>query len=57
MLSGKSCEGRFEIAIGSGISHNQLQAERARRRLQVCQGGWGGRKGRVGENAERGSIG
>ena len=31
----KSCEGRFEIAVGSGINDNELQAQRARRRLQV----------------------
>jgi hypothetical protein len=31
----KSCESRFEIAIGSGIHNNELQAQRARRRLQV----------------------
>ena len=36
MLLRKSCEGRFEIAIGSGIHNNELQAQRARRRLQVC---------------------
>ncbi len=29
----KSCEGRFEIAIGSGIHNNELQAQRACRRL------------------------
>jgi len=34
-----------------------LQAQRARRRLQVCDDGWGTRKGRVGENTEQGSIG
>ena len=53
----KSCEGRFEIAIGSGIHNNELQAQRARRRLQVCDGGWSGWIGRVGENAEPGSAG
>jgi hypothetical protein len=36
MLLRKSCEGRFEIAIGSGIHNNELQAQRAPRRLQVC---------------------
>jgi hypothetical protein len=30
----KTCEGRFEIAIGSGIHNNELQAQRARCRLQ-----------------------
>jgi len=29
----KSCEGRFEIAVGSGINNNEWQAQRARRRL------------------------
>ena len=29
----KSCEGRFETAIGVGIDNNELQAQRARRRL------------------------
>ena len=29
----KSREGRFEIAIGSGIHNNELQAQRACRRL------------------------
>jgi putative tryptophan/tyrosine transport system substrate-binding protein len=43
----KSCEGRFEIAIGSGIHNNELQAQRARRRLQVCDVGLDTRKGRV----------
>src|SRR5208282_4701727 len=32
MLPRKSCEGGFEIAIGSGIHNNELQAQRARRR-------------------------
>ena len=32
----KSCKGRFEIAIGCGIHNNELPAQRARRRLQVC---------------------
>jgi hypothetical protein len=31
----QSCEGRFEIAVGSSIHNNELQAQRARRRLQV----------------------
>ena len=53
----KSCEGRFEIAIGSGIHHNELPAQRARRRLQVCDDRLGIRKGRVRENTERGSTG
>jgi hypothetical protein len=39
MLLGESCEGRFEIAIGRGIRNNYLQAQRARRRPQVCDGG------------------
>ena len=53
----KSCEGRFEIAIGAGIHNSELQTQRARRRLQVCDGGWGNRNCRVRENAEYGSIG
>ena len=53
----KSCEGRFEIAIGSGIHNNKLQAQRACRRLQVGDGGLGTRKRRVRQNAEQGSIG
>jgi hypothetical protein len=57
MLLGKSCEGRFEIAIGSGINNNELQAQRARRPLQVCDHGLDTRKGRVGKNSEPGSIG
>ena len=57
MLLRKSCEGRFEIAFGSGIHNNELKAQRARRRLQVCDGGLGSRIGRVRENAEHGSIG
>jgi hypothetical protein len=35
----KSCERRFEIAVGSGIHNNELQAQRARRRLQVWDDG------------------
>src|SRR5262249_3295882 len=57
MLLGKSCEGRFEIAIGSGILNNEFQAQRARRPLQVCDHGLDTRKGRVGKNSEPGSIG
>jgi len=29
----KTCECRFEVGIGSGIHDNELQAQRARRRL------------------------
>ena len=29
----QTCKGRVEIAIGSGILNNELQAQRARRRL------------------------
>ena len=29
----ESCEGRFEIAVGSGINNRELSAERARSRL------------------------
>ena len=53
----KSGEGHFEITIGSGIHNNELQAQRARRRLKVHDDGLGCRKGRVRENAEHGSIG
>jgi hypothetical protein len=52
----KTYEGRLEIAIGSGIPDNELQAQRARRRLQVCDDGWGSWKGRVHEYAEQRSI-
>ena len=45
----KTCEGRFEIAIGSGVHNNELKAQRARRRLQVHNDGWGSRKGWVRE--------
>ena len=31
----KSCEGRFEIAVGSSIHNIELQVQRARRHLQV----------------------
>jgi hypothetical protein len=37
----KGCEGWFEIAVGEGLNNNELQAQRARRRLQVCDGGLG----------------
>jgi hypothetical protein len=53
----KSCEGRFEIAIGSGTHNNELKAQRGRRRLQVCDAGLDIGTGRVRENAEPGSIG
>ena len=53
----ESCEGRFEIAIGSGIHNNELQAQRACRRLQVCDLGLDIREGRVRKNPEPGSIG
>jgi hypothetical protein len=33
VLLRKSCEGRFEIAIGSGINKNEFQTERTCRRL------------------------
>ena len=57
MLLGESCEGRFEIAIGRGIRNNELQPQRARPRLQVCDVGLDFRLRRVRENAEPGSIG
>jgi hypothetical protein len=47
MLFRKNCEGYFEIANGSGIHKSELQAQRARRRLQVGDKGWVSRKGRV----------
>ena len=53
----ESCERGFEIAIGPGIHNNEWQAQRVRRRLQVCDDGWGSRKRRVRENAEQSSIG
>ena len=53
----KSCKGRFEIAIGAGINNNELEAQRARRRLEVFDVGFDTRKGRVRKNAEHGSIG
>ena len=58
MLLRKSCEGRFEIAIGSSIHNNELQAQRARRRLHV----WDDELGiiwkpRIRKNAKQGSIG
>ena len=57
VLLRKSCESRFEIPFGTGIHNNKLAANRARRRLQVCDGGSGIRGGWVCENAEHGSIG
>jgi hypothetical protein len=33
----KSCEGRFEVVVGSGTRKNELNAKRARPRLKVCQ--------------------
>jgi len=53
----QSREGHFEIVIGSGIHDNELQAQRARRRLQFCDLGLGRRSPRVRENAEQGNIG
>jgi hypothetical protein len=43
----KSSEGHFEIAIGSGAHDNELQPQRARRRLQACDDRLGSRVGRV----------
>ena len=58
ILLRKSCKGRFEIAIGSGINDNELDAQRARRRLQVCEDRLGSRSdGRVREKADHGGIG
>jgi hypothetical protein len=56
-LPRKSGEGCFEIAIGSGIHNNELQTQRACRRLQVRDDGLGSRRGRVRESAEHDSIG
>ena len=53
----ESCDGCFKIAIGSGSLNNELQAQRARRRLQVCDDGLGSRIGRVRQHAEPGGIG
>ena len=53
----QSCEGRFEIAVCSSIHYNELQAQCARRRLQVCDIGLDNRNGRVRKNTEQGSIG
>jgi hypothetical protein len=52
----KRCEGRFEIAIVSGIHNSELQAQVTRRGLQVCDDGWDIRNGRIRENAEQCSI-
>jgi hypothetical protein len=55
-------EGRFEIAAGSGIRNNELPAQRACRRLQVCDDGLGRRKRRVrlqwplADHGERGNL-
>jgi hypothetical protein len=53
----KSCEGRFEVAIGAGIHDDELQAQRGCRRQQFGDGGLGVHRGRVRENAEARSIG
>jgi hypothetical protein len=53
----QSCEGRFEIAIGSGARNDELPAQHDRRRPQFWDEGRGNRIGRVREKAERGSIG
>jgi hypothetical protein len=53
----RNCEGRFEIAISSGVHNNKLQPELRRRRPKVCDHGLGRRSDRVRENAEHGSIG
>jgi len=57
VLLRKTCKGRFEIAIGFGIHNNELPAQRARRRLQVCDLGLDIREGRIRENSEHGSVG
>ena len=53
----EGCEGRFKIAIGSGVYNNELQTQRGRSHLQGCDHGLGTRIGKVRENAELGSIG
>ena len=53
----KNGEGRFEVAIGSGIHNKELQAQRAGSCLQVYDVGLDTRIGRVGKNAEHDSIG
>src|SRR5262249_10362537 len=52
----KGCERRFEIAISSGILNNELQAQRARRRLQVYDDRLGRWKGRVDETPNRAAV-
>src|SRR6516225_5333883 len=53
----KCYEGRFEIAVCSGIHYNELQAQCPRRRLQVCDIGLDNRNGRVRKNTERAALG
>jgi hypothetical protein len=53
----EDCEGRFEIAIGSGIHNDELQAQRVRRRLQVCDGGLGSRKRGSARTPNRAALG
>ena len=50
----KTGEGRFEIARGSCVPNNDLQAQPASRRLQVCDVGL---DGRVREKAKPSNIG
>ena len=57
MLLRKSCEGRFEIAIGSGIHNNELKAQHRCGRLHDCDLGLDSRRGQVRENAEPASVG
>jgi hypothetical protein len=57
LLLGKSCEGRFEVAIGSCIRNNEPQAQAAYRRKKVGDGGLGSRKRWVYENAKQARIG
>ena len=52
----KTGEGRFEIAICSCVLNNDLQAQRASRRL-VCDDGLDIRYGRVREKAKPSNIG
>jgi hypothetical protein len=59
MLLQKTCEGRFEIAVGSSISLTTMSC-RPSVRAAACRSvmtGLGCRIGRVRESAEQGSIG
>jgi len=53
----KSCEGRFEIAIGSGIPTRSCRPSMRAAGCRFCDDGWCIRIGRVRDDAEHGSIG